>query len=83
LSVEEAQFTWGLRAAGRTPKPSNRTAVREVVRQNIVISLGVILLLVTSALAEKINLTTGVIGHEGNTVMVVLNGLRLLRSRRS
>jgi Cd2+/Zn2+-exporting ATPase len=56
---------------------------RAVIRQNIVISLGVILLLVSSALAEKINLTTGVIGHEGSTVVVVLNGLRLLRSRRS
>ena len=55
---------------------------RAVIRQNIVISLGVILLLVTSALAEKIDLTTGVIGHEGSTVVVVLNGLRLLRSRR-
>ncbi len=52
---------------------------RRVIRQNVVISLGVILLLVVSALAEKINLTVGVIGHEGSTVIVVLNGLRLLR----
>ncbi len=55
---------------------------RRVIRQNIVISLSVILLLVISALAEKINLTVGVIGHEGSTVVVVLNGLRLLRPRR-
>jgi Cd2+/Zn2+-exporting ATPase len=46
-----------------------------------VISLGVILLLVISALAEKINLTLGVIGREGSTVVVVLNALRLLRFR--
>jgi Zn2+/Cd2+-exporting ATPase len=46
-----------------------------------VISLGVILLLVISALAEKINLTLGVIGHEGSTVVVVINALRLLRFR--
>jgi Cd2+/Zn2+-exporting ATPase len=52
---------------------------RAIIRQNIVVSLGVILLLVTSALAEKINLTLGVIGHEGSTVVVVLNALRLLR----
>ena len=52
---------------------------RAVIRQNIVISLGVVLLLVVSALAEKINLTLGVIGHEGSTVVVVLNALRLLR----
>jgi Cd2+/Zn2+-exporting ATPase len=54
-----------------------------IIRQNIVISLGVILFLIVSALAEKINLTAGVIGHEGSTVVVILNGLRLLRSRKS
>lgn len=52
---------------------------RAIIRQNIAISLGVVLLLVISALAEKINLTVGVIGHEGSTVVVVLNSLRLLR----
>ena len=56
---------------------------RSVIRQNVVISLGVILFLIISALAEKINLTTGVIGHEGSTVVVILNGLRLLRPRRN
>jgi Cd2+/Zn2+-exporting ATPase len=55
---------------------------RAVIRQNVIISLGVILFLIVSALAEKINLTTGVIGHEGSTVVVILNGLRLLRPRR-
>jgi Cd2+/Zn2+-exporting ATPase len=54
---------------------------RAIIRQNIVISLGVILFLIVSALAEKINLTAGVIGHEGSTVLVILNGLRLLRSQ--
>ena len=52
---------------------------RAVIRENIVISLGVILVLIVSALVGKIGLTVGVIGHEGSTVIVVLNGLRLLR----
>ena len=56
---------------------------RSVIRQNVVISLGVILFLIVSALAEKINLTAGVIGHEGSTVVVILNGLRLLRRHRN
>jgi Zn2+/Cd2+-exporting ATPase len=56
---------------------------RAIIRQNVVISLGVILFLIISALAEKINLTAGVIGHEGSTVVVILNGLRLLRSHRT
>ena len=53
---------------------------RSIIRQNIVISLGVVLVLIICALMEKISLTLGVIGHEGSTVAVVLNGLRLLRS---
>jgi Cd2+/Zn2+-exporting ATPase len=56
---------------------------RAVIRQNIAVSLGVILLLIISALAGQINLTAGVIGHEGSTVLVVLNGLRLLRSSKT
>ena len=56
---------------------------RAIIRQNITISLSVICLLLISALAQKINLTTGVIGHEGSTVVVVLNGLRLLGFRRA
>jgi Cd2+/Zn2+-exporting ATPase len=56
---------------------------RSVIRQNVVFSLGVILFLIVSALAERINLTTGVIGHEGSTVVVILNGLRLLRAHRN
>lgn len=54
---------------------------RSVIRQNIIFSLSVILVLIVSALAEKINLTIGVIGHEGSTVLVIMNGLRLLRVR--
>jgi Cd2+/Zn2+-exporting ATPase len=52
---------------------------RAIIRQNLVISMGVVLLLVISALGNKIGLSLGVIGHEGSTVIVVLNGLRLLR----
>ena len=54
---------------------------RAIIRENIVISLSVVLLLVTFALAQKINLTVGVLGHEGSTVVVVLNALRLLGFR--
>ena len=53
---------------------------RAIIRQNLVISLGVVVLLVVSALCNKIGLSLGVVGHEGSTVIVVLNGLRLLRA---
>jgi Cd2+/Zn2+-exporting ATPase len=53
-------------------------AARSVIRQNLAISLGVVLVLVALALGAKIPLTAGVIGHEGSTLLVVLNSLRLL-----
>jgi Cd2+/Zn2+-exporting ATPase len=51
---------------------------RAVIRQNLVISLGTVVVLVSFALMEHISLTEGVIGHEGSTVVVVMNSLRLL-----
>jgi Zn2+/Cd2+-exporting ATPase len=52
---------------------------RRIIRQNLIVSLGTVALLVACALAQKIRLSIGVVGHEGSTVVVVLNGLRLLR----
>ena len=51
---------------------------RTIIRQNLVISLGTIVILVAFALAGKVPLTIGVVGHEGSTVVVVMNSLRLL-----
>ena len=51
---------------------------RAVIRQNVAISLGVVVLLAVSALGSWIPLPLGVLGHEGSTVIVVLNSLRLL-----
>jgi Cd2+/Zn2+-exporting ATPase len=51
---------------------------RRVIRQNLVISLGTVVVLVTLAMLGKIPLTIGVVGHEGSTVVVVMNSLRLL-----
>ena len=53
-------------------------AARNIIRQNLVVSLGAVALLVALAFARKINLSLGVVGHEGSTVIVILNGLRLL-----
>jgi Cd2+/Zn2+-exporting ATPase len=51
---------------------------RSIIRQNLVISLGTVILLVGLAALGRIPLTLGVVGHEGSTVVVVLNSLRLL-----
>lgn len=54
---------------------------RRIMFQNITFSLGVIVVLVISALGFNLALPLGVIGHEGSTIIVVLNGLRLLTHR--
>ncbi|MBC1378816.1 heavy metal translocating P-type ATPase [Listeria innocua] len=50
--------------------------------QNICFAIAVILLLITANVFQVINLPFGVVGHEGSTILVILNGLRLLKSNR-
>ncbi|MBO9345284.1 MAG: cadmium-translocating P-type ATPase [Chloroflexi bacterium] len=51
---------------------------RRVVIQNLIFAITVIAVLVAVALGLQLPLPLGVVGHEGSTVIVVLNGLRLL-----
>jgi Cd2+/Zn2+-exporting ATPase len=51
---------------------------RRIIRQNLVLSLGTVVVLVVFALLGRMPLPVGVIGHEGSTVVVVMNSLRLL-----
>ena len=51
------------------------TRARRVVWQNIAFSLAVIALLMLGVFAVDLPLPLGVLGHEGSTVIVVLNGL--------
>ncbi len=52
---------------------------RRVIRQNLTFALGVIVVLVIGTLLGMTSLPLGVVGHEGSTIIVVVNGLRLLR----
>ncbi|MEH2143502.1 heavy metal translocating P-type ATPase [Nostoc sp.] len=52
---------------------------QSIVKQNIVVALGFIMLLLVGNFLGNINLPIGVIGHEGSTVLVTLSGLRLLK----
>ncbi|MCA3438145.1 MAG: cation-translocating P-type ATPase [Rhodobacter sp.] len=49
-----------------------------IIRQNLVFAMGAMLVLVTGSLFFNLPLPLAVVGHEGGTVLVVLNGLRLL-----
>ncbi|MGJ9460165.1 heavy metal translocating P-type ATPase [Oceanobacillus sp. CF4.6] len=53
--------------------------MNRVIKQNIVFSLSVITVLIISNYFQLIDLPLGVIGHEGSTILVILNGLRLLK----
>ncbi|MUG46637.1 heavy metal translocating P-type ATPase [Paenibacillus woosongensis] len=52
---------------------------RRIVKQNLVFAAAVILTLIIGNFVQGISLPLGVIGHEGSTLLVILNGLRLLR----
>jgi Zn2+/Cd2+-exporting ATPase len=55
---------------------ARRTA--RVIRQNLTLTLGTMACLVAGSLFYELPLPLAVLGHEGGTVLVVLNGLRLL-----
>ncbi|MBA3533909.1 MAG: heavy metal translocating P-type ATPase [Ardenticatenales bacterium] len=53
---------------------------RQIVWQNIAFSMSVIVFLIAGVFLVRLPLPLGVVGHEGSTLVVVANGLRLLRS---
>ncbi|SNZ16214.1 Cd2+/Zn2+-exporting ATPase [Terribacillus aidingensis] len=53
--------------------------MRRVIKQNVVFSVAVIMLLIIANVSQALGLPLGVVGHEGSTILVILNGLRLLR----
>jgi len=51
---------------------------RRIIKQNLVISLGSVIVMAVASLFGIVPLTLGVLTHEGSTVVVCLNSLRLL-----
>ena len=49
-----------------------------IITQNIVVALGTVVVMVCAAFIFPVPLTIGVAAHEGSTLLVVLNSLRLL-----
>ena len=54
-------------------------ASRRIIKQNLAVSLGVIAILIVTSLVGVMELPGAVVFHEGSTIVVVLNALRLLR----
>jgi Cd2+/Zn2+-exporting ATPase len=57
-------------------------AARAIIIQNLLIALGVIAVLIVLALSGLAGIGIAILLHEGSTVLVVLNSLRLLGYRR-
>lgn len=53
---------------------------QRIIRQNLIVALGVISLVAPAGALGYADLGTAVVLHEGSTVLVVLNALRLLRA---
>src|SRR5699024_724855 len=55
--------------------------LRKIVLQNIFIALAVVIMLVVFNILGLMSMTFAVIIHEGSTLVVILNGLRLLKNQ--
>jgi Cd2+/Zn2+-exporting ATPase len=66
--IENLPFVFGLSKASK-----------KIIRQNIWISLGMVLFLLPITIFGLTNIGIAVLLHEGSTIVVVLNALRLLR----
>lgn len=53
--------------------------MNRIIKQNVIFSITVIMVLISSNFFQSIDLPFGVIGHEGSTILVILNSLRLLK----
>ncbi len=56
-------------------------ASRRIIKQNLAVSLGVIAILLVTSVTGLLDLSWAIIVHEGSSIVVVLNALRLLRYR--
>lgn len=54
---------------------------RSIIRQNLALSLGVVVVMVIATAVGAVPLAVGVAAHEGSTLVVCLNSLRLLFGR--
>lgn len=53
--------------------------LRKIVIQNIIFAMAIVLFLLVINIASHINIGFAVVAHEGSTLIVILNGLRMLK----
>ncbi|MBI4279148.1 MAG: cadmium-translocating P-type ATPase, partial [Armatimonadetes bacterium] len=80
VALETADVVLMTDDLGRLPWAIRLSAgARRTIVQSLGFAAAVIAVLVASSLAGWVRLSLGVVGHEGSTVLVALNGLRMLR----
>jgi len=80
VAMETADIVLMGEGIGRLPEAIGVSRkVRAITMQNLIIAMGVIAVVAPLALAGKASLGLAVLLHEGSTVLVVLNALRILR----
>ncbi|MGF3066212.1 heavy metal translocating P-type ATPase [Facklamia sp. P12945] len=57
--------------------------LNRIIKQNIIFAISVIFILIVLNFLGTLDLPLGVVFHEGSTILVILNGLRLLRQNES
>jgi len=75
-AADVALLSEDIRRLAAAHRLSRRTA--RIIRQNLIFAMGAMATLVVTGLFFHLPLPVAVVGHEGGTVLVVLNGLRLL-----
>ena len=78
LAMAETSFVRVSRIRMLALEEEGNKRARRVVRQNVYFSIGWMAMLVVVALTVGIPLPLAVVGHEGSTLLVAANGLRLL-----
>lgn len=51
-----------------------------VIRQNLVVAIGTVALLLAGVLLRQVNMAGGMLVHEASVMIVILNGMRLMRA---
>ena len=51
-----------------------------VIRQNLVIAVATVVLLLAGVMAQQVNMAGGMLVHEASVLIVILNGMRLMRA---
>ncbi len=75
-AADVALMAEDLRKLAAARRLARRTA--RVIRQNLTLAIGAMVVLVIGSLFFDLPMPLAVLGHEGGTLLVVLNGLRLL-----